>query len=65
MPSSDWFDARPLEVQVHVVLPGEAHAAVDLEGLGRRKEVGLRAVALASDAACGRASPSSAATQAA
>src|SRR6266550_3871298 len=37
---------RPLEVQVGVVLPGEADAAVDLDVLGGGVEVGVRAVRL-------------------
>src|SRR5271163_1851795 len=36
----------PLEVEVGRVLPREADAAVDLDVLGRRVEVGLRAVRL-------------------
>src|ERR1700733_8023519 len=36
----------PLEVEVGRVLPGEPDAAVDLDVLGRRVEVGLGAVGL-------------------
>ena len=37
---------RPLEVQVGIVFPGEADAAVDLDVLGGHVEVGLRGVRL-------------------
>src|SRR6476469_8268565 len=37
---------RTLEVQVRIVLPGEADAAVDLDVLGRGVEVRVRAVGL-------------------
>ncbi len=50
---------RALEVQVGVVLPGEADAAVDLDVLGRRVQERLRAVGLGDargDAAARRAS---------
>src|SRR5579863_10165362 len=38
--------AGTLEIQLHVVLPGEADAPVQLQGVGRTSEVRLAAVAL-------------------
>src|SRR5207253_6107300 len=46
VPEQELARLGPLEIQVGVVLPGEADAAVDLDVLGGGVEVGVRAVGL-------------------